>query len=152
MQERIQELMQKGEIRLDSGLVLPKQVAGLFEAVGWKEEASWPAEVIESAFNIHALARVTALTKDNRLVGMCRANGDGGYYVSLWNFVVHPDYQGKGLGKLLFGRLLKEVRQKIPGPELTLWGYPTEEMIPFYKSFGLIPPPKLGLVSNKLNP
>lgn len=33
-----------------------------------------------------------------RLIGFARANSDGIYRATIWDVVIHPDYQGKGLG------------------------------------------------------
>lgn len=37
----------------------------------------------------------------DRLVGFARATSDGVYRSTIWDVVVHPDYQGAGLGRKL---------------------------------------------------
>ncbi|MEP0912646.1 GNAT family N-acetyltransferase [Leptolyngbya sp. GB1-A1] len=48
---------------------------------------------------------VTAWDGD-RLIGFARATSDGIYRATIWDVVVHPDYQGLGLGRKLVETLL----------------------------------------------
>jgi ribosomal protein S18 acetylase RimI-like enzyme len=41
-----------------------------------------------------------------RLVGFARATSDGIYRATIWDVVVHPDYQGAGLGRKLVQTVL----------------------------------------------
>jgi ribosomal protein S18 acetylase RimI-like enzyme len=43
---------------------------------------------------------------DDRLIGFARATSDGIYRAAIWDVVVHPDYQGLGLGRKLVETLL----------------------------------------------
>jgi len=43
---------------------------------------------------------VSAWSQQN-LIGFARATSDGIYRATLWDVVVHPDYQGLGLGRKL---------------------------------------------------
>ncbi|MEX0270232.1 GNAT family N-acetyltransferase [Leptolyngbyaceae cyanobacterium UHCC 1019] len=36
-----------------------------------------------------------------RMIGFARANSDGIYRATIWDVVIHPDYQGAGLGRKL---------------------------------------------------
>ncbi len=42
----------------------------------------------------------------DRLVGFARATSDGVYRATIWDVVIHPDYQGNGLGRKLVVSLL----------------------------------------------
>ncbi|MCU0552856.1 MAG: GNAT family N-acetyltransferase [Leptolyngbya sp. Prado105] len=42
----------------------------------------------------------------DRLVGFARATSDGIYRATIWDVVVHPDYQGAGLGRKLVQTVL----------------------------------------------
>lgn len=48
---------------------------------------------------------VTAWDSD-RLIGFARATSDGIYRATIWDVVVHPDYQGAGLGRKLVETVL----------------------------------------------
>lgn len=48
---------------------------------------------------------VTAWDGD-RLIGFARATSDGIYRATIWDVVIHPDYQGAGLGRKLVETVL----------------------------------------------
>lgn len=43
---------------------------------------------------------------DDRLIGFARAISDGIYRATIWDVVIHPDYQGAGLGRKLVETVL----------------------------------------------
>jgi GNAT superfamily N-acetyltransferase len=43
---------------------------------------------------------------EDRLIGACRAITDSEYHAFVYDVAVHPDYQGRGVGKSLMTRLL----------------------------------------------
>jgi len=53
----------------------------------------------------HSHPVVTAWDHD-RLIGFARATADGVYRATIWDVVVHPDYQGEGLGRKLVETVL----------------------------------------------
>lgn len=42
----------------------------------------------------------------DQLIGFARATSDGVYRATLWDVVIHPDYQGSGLGRKLVETVL----------------------------------------------
>jgi len=53
----------------------------------------------------HSKPVVTAWDGD-RLIGFARATSDGIYRATIWDVVIHPDYQGAGLGRKLVETVL----------------------------------------------
>ena len=53
----------------------------------------------------HSQPIVTAWD-DERLIGFARATSDGIFRATIWDVVVHPDYQGAGLGRKLVQTVL----------------------------------------------
>jgi N-acetylglutamate synthase-like GNAT family acetyltransferase len=49
---------------------------------------------------------VTAWDNDDRLIGFARATSDGIYRATIWDVVIHPDFQGVGLGRKLVETVL----------------------------------------------
>lgn len=49
---------------------------------------------------------VASCWEGERLIGFARATSDGVYRATIWDVVVHPDYQGLGLGRKLVETLL----------------------------------------------
>lgn len=54
-----------------------------------------------------ANSRPVVSAKDgDRLIGFARATSDGVYRATIWDVVIHPDYQGAGLGRKLVETVL----------------------------------------------
>ncbi|NEO98385.1 MAG: GNAT family N-acetyltransferase [Symploca sp. SIO2E9] len=53
---------------------------------------------------------VISVWEANRLIGFARATSDGIYRATIWDVVVHPDYQGVGLGRKLVETVLSHPR------------------------------------------
>jgi len=51
---------------------------------------------------------VVSMWDHDRLVGFARATSDGVYRATIWDVVVHPDYQGMGLGRKLVETVLSD--------------------------------------------
>lgn len=52
---------------------------------------------------------ITAWDGD-RLIGFARATSDGIYRATIWDVIIHPDYQGAGLGRKLVQTVLSHPR------------------------------------------
>ena len=83
--------------------ITAKEYNELRSSIGWdlKEE-----NIIEAAIQNSVV--VKKVTFDNKTIGMARAIGDGLYYLIV-DVVVHKEYQGKGIGKLLIEEIVKFV-------------------------------------------
>jgi ribosomal protein S18 acetylase RimI-like enzyme len=46
----------------------------------------------------------------DRMIGFARATSDGIYRATIWDVIIHPDYQGAGLGRKLVETLLSHPR------------------------------------------
>lgn len=69
-----------------------------------------------------------------RLIGFARVLTDGIYRATLWDVVVHPDYQGRGVGEELMHRILAHpVLSKIEKFWLN-----TRNKFSFYEKFGFV--------------
>jgi len=83
-------------------------------------------------------SRYISVIKDNgKAVGIIKGLGDGGYYWFLTELIVHPDYQGQGLGRRLVEGFLKcvdESAQKGESLHITLASSKGKEA--FYEKFG----------------
>ena len=61
----------------------------------------------------HTLFRVS-IYDGNEIVAMARMIGDMGLDYYIKDVVVKPEYQGKGIGRLLINELLKFIKENIP--------------------------------------
>ncbi|MBP7632969.1 GNAT family N-acetyltransferase [Candidatus Ozemobacteraceae bacterium] len=75
------------------------------------------------------------LFDDDRLIGFGRAISDGVIQAAIYEIVVLPEYQGKGLGKRLMNHLL----ERLAGCNVILYANPGKER--FYAGLGFRPMP-----------
>jgi len=61
----------------------------------------------------NSLHSVMLFDKDQP-IGMGRLVGDGGCFVQVTDVVVHPDYQGRGLGKEIMSALSAFIETRLP--------------------------------------
>lgn len=53
---------------------------------------------------------VISVWDGNQMIGCARATSDGIYRATIWDVVIHPDYQGAGLGRKLVQTVLSHPR------------------------------------------
>ncbi|MTJ08444.1 MULTISPECIES: GNAT family N-acetyltransferase [unclassified Anabaena] len=56
---------------------------------------------------------VISISDGESLIGFARATSDGIYRATIWDVVIHPDYQGKGLGIKLVETVLTHPRMQV---------------------------------------
>ncbi|HEY9626784.1 MAG TPA: GNAT family N-acetyltransferase [Coleofasciculaceae cyanobacterium] len=79
------------------------QLQALFEITAfWASDRRIEDWVVAIA---HSKPVVTVWDGD-RLIGFARATSDGIYRATIWDVVIHPDYQGAGLGRKLVETVL----------------------------------------------
>lgn len=117
----------------------PKAYAALCEASGWGEISH---EVAESALAA-SIIDVTCWSGD-KLVGMGRVVGDGVLYFYLQDIIVPPNLQGQGIGQVIVGKLVSEVKARAPeGATIGLMAAVGKES--YYENFGFRRRPGRGL-------
>ena len=107
------------------------QVLPLYESVGWTNYTC-RFDCMERAF-AHCL-RIYGAYVEEKLVGLVRAVGDGVTIVYVQDLLVMPEYQRRGIGRALLGRILEEyqdVYQKV------LITDDTQKTLAFYRSMGM---------------
>lgn len=72
------------------------------------------------------------------MIGFGRATGDQVFNATVWDVVVRPGYQRRGLGRLLMAELLKEI-DTFHIPLVTLYADPGTDG--FYRQFGFLSDP-----------
>ena len=53
---------------------------------------------------------VVSVWDEDKMIGFARATSDGIYRATIWDVVIHPDYQGVGLGQKLIETVLSHPR------------------------------------------
>ena len=84
----------------------------------------------------HTLFRVSVF-EDNRIVAMARVIGDMGLDYYIKDVVVRPEYQGRGIGRMLIGEILQFINDHgVEGTEIFVELCAMPDKIPFYVKFG----------------
>jgi ribosomal protein S18 acetylase RimI-like enzyme len=117
--------------------VSPNQLEDLCSTVGWKPRSLH--QVQQALDNSFGYVSAWQIEQDEKqLVGFARAMSDGVFHATLLDIVVHPDFQGRGLGKAIVILLLQQLQQaKIK--DITLFASP--HLVDFYHQLGFVAQP-----------
>lgn len=110
----------------------------LCDAVGWSRR---PLRKVKKAI-AHSFMVVTLWEQQGnrrRLIGFSRATSDHAFNATIWDVVVSPRYQGKGLGKALMQYMVKKLRAEDIS-NITLFADP--QVVEFYRSLGFMMDPE----------
>ncbi len=84
----------------------------------------------------NTLFKVSVYDED-KIIAMARMLGDKGLNYYIKDVVVKPEYQKKGIGKLLINELLKYVKENgISNTDIFVELCAVPDKIPFYEKFG----------------
>ena len=110
----------------------------LCNAVGWSRR---PLRKVKKAIECSFLVVSLWEMRGNRprLIGFARATSDHAFNATLWDVVVHPDYQSKGLGKALMKYVIKQLRSQDIS-NITLFADP--HVVDFYRNLGFMSDPE----------
>lgn len=82
------------------------QLTALFGALNWSS-GNYPEKLASAVANSHS---VTSLWAGDRLIGLVTAISDGALCAYFPYVAVHPDFQGRGYGRLLLRAALEMYR------------------------------------------
>ena len=106
------------------------EIKRIYDAVGWKAYTDNMTRLMKGYKNS---LKVLAAFRDDELIGIIRAVGDGFTIVFIQDIIVTPNEQGKGVGKSLLKAMIDlypEVRQIELATDID------SKTIGFYKSLG----------------
>ena len=113
----------------------------LFDEVGWEAH---DYEVSEKALknNVYSVS----VYDDNKIIGYGRIIGDGIVYLHIHDVIVHPNYQGQGIGKQIVQKLIEKINElKKENPYLRAYLGSSLGKEDFYKKCGFITRKEAGL-------
>lgn len=85
-----------------------EQYSTLFETTGWNQEYRvTPDELARALANTQFMV---AVYDDRKLVGFGRVLTDGVLHAMIYEMIVHPAYQGRGIGTQILQRILQWCR------------------------------------------
>lgn len=121
-----------GEYTIKHNELTAEEFIFLWETV-WGKSPS--LEQTELAMK-HTLFRVSVFVNDE-IIAMARMIGDLGLDYYIKDVVVRPEYQKKGIGKLLINELLKFIKENgVSGTDIFVELCAMPDKIPFYEKFG----------------
>ncbi|GAA0191968.1 GNAT family N-acetyltransferase [Fulvivirga kasyanovii] len=107
--------------------IAPRDILEIYKANKWSS-AEKPDELYKALTNSHSL--ISAWSND-KLVGIGNAISDGHLVVYYPHLLVHPDYQGQGIGQMIMAKM-QEIYGGFHMQMLTADG----KAIDFYKKVG----------------
>lgn len=112
--------------------ISPEEYLELRKKVGWCE---FPLE--EAAAGINNSYMVLCARDNGRAVGVMRLLWDEGYIAFLSDVMVDPEYQGRGIGKVLIESSIQKIKNDIkPGYKVKLNLMAAKGKEAFYEKFG----------------
>ncbi len=110
----------------------------LCDAVGWSRRPIHKVrKAIQHSFLVVGMWQQQGSFK--RLIGFARATSDHAFNATLWDVVVHPEFQGKGLGRALMDKVIRELRSQDIS-NITLFA--DRGVVEFYERLGFTPDPE----------
>ena len=119
----------------------PDEVRALYRAVDWRLKPLASDEVLRRVWEF-AEFTVTVRDEAGALVAMSRAIGDGGFFIGIYDVVVHPNLQGMGVGTEMMRRLMA-FAEAGPWYRVFLFSAPGKEG--FYARLGFQAPEEVGM-------
>lgn len=84
----------------------------------------------------HSIYRI-GVYDGEKIVAMARMIGDFGLCCYIKDVVVRPEYQGRGIGRMMLEELLRFIRENgVPGTDIAVELCAMPDKMPFYEKFG----------------
>ena len=115
--------------------IVPEQIDLLMASIGWvpgRGREKWLEILEKSSF-------VYSVYDGEKLIGFGRVVDDG-LMGMLWDIMVNPAYQGKGVGTIIMNKLIDYTKGKeLMSVSLFAWPKNRDFLFPFYQQFGFEP-------------
>ncbi len=122
------------EFKITKNFPSNKEFNELFNSVGWGHRDS--QKIDQNRQN--SIFAVSVYLKD-KIVGMARVVGDGCYY-TVYDVVVHNNFQGQGIGAMLMNRIV-DWYKTIEDDDTYLYLGASYNKEKFYQKFGFVSRP-----------
>ncbi|MEO6578506.1 MAG: GNAT family N-acetyltransferase [Candidatus Limnocylindria bacterium] len=106
----------------------PEEINQAYEWVEWPQRESWRLDAISGSCTWFA-----ARNGVGELVGVARVLDDGGLHASLWDVIVRPDHQRRGIGS----SLVRAAMQRCLDRRIVAL-VSTPAALPFFASLGFV--------------
>ena len=121
----------KNTIKFKEELPEIKDYWDLFQTTGWNQEYNFSIQDLANAIKNSWFS--TSIYDSEILIGFGRVIADGVHHALIVDLIIHPNYQGKGLGSILLERLVTKCKEhKIRDIQL----FSAKDKFAFYEKFG----------------
>nr|WDA98927.1 GNAT family acetyltransferase [Sciadococcus taiwanensis] len=103
-------------------------------SVGWSRR---PLRKVKKALQ-HSYLVISVIENQQgikRLIGFARVTSDYAFNATIWDVVIHPKFQRRGLGKILMQEIIRELRKEDIA-NITLFADP--QVVNFYETLGFL--------------
>ncbi|WP_313346564.1 GNAT family N-acetyltransferase [Sedimentibacter sp.] len=119
-------------MRVELNRLKPEEFIILFHSVGWD-----PPEVDQVAIALDNSICTFSLYEGSELIGMARILGDKAMSFYIKDFVILPEKQNKGNGKLLMNTIIATIKNKLSnGYKVSIELISSKGKEEFYEKFG----------------
>lgn len=94
----------KPEIHSDFSIVNLDEMKEIYTSVGWTKHSNEIIKQVFEASNVIAFATV-----NGRVIGFGRAMSDGVFNAAIYDVIVHPDLQKRGVARQIMQHLLDQL-------------------------------------------
>jgi predicted GNAT family N-acyltransferase len=117
--------------------ITPQEYMEMRKLVGWTD---FPMEQAEQGLK-HS-AYICVFRKEGKVIALARVLTDHGYVVYIADVIVHPDFQGQGLGRALMNNVMDYIKSQLkPGYKKMVSLMAAQGKEEFYKKFGFFTRP-----------
>ncbi len=127
-----------GKILIQSnGLISPQQLNNLHLAVGWSSRSlTQLKQALKASFSY--VSAIHIHQDQQQLIGFARAISDSVFHATLLDIAVHPDFQGRKVGKNVVKTLVEQLHQA-QIEDIILFASP--HLVDFYHKLGFLSQP-----------
>lgn len=110
----------------------------LCDSVGWSRRPLRKVKkAVQNSFLVVSMWEQRGASR--RLIGFSRATSDHAFNATIWDVVVHPEFQSKGMGKALMKFMIRKLRSEDIS-NITLFADP--HVVDFYRNLGFMSDPE----------
>jgi len=110
----------------------------LCDSVGWARRPMRKVrKAVQHSFLIVSMWEVRGAQR--RLIGFARATSDHAFNATIWDVVIHPQFQSKGLGRALMKYAISKLRREDIS-NITLFA--DAQVVDFYRRLGFVLDPE----------
>lgn len=114
------------------------QLEELCDAVGWaRRPLRKVKKALQHSFLVVSMWEIQGTRKS--LIGFARATSDHAFNATIWDVVIHPKFQNKGMGKAMMKYMIKKLRSDDIS-NITLFADP--HVVDFYRRLGFVLDPE----------